>query len=528
MRESPARAEPHDATTWLPLPDFAELPPLDRLLVPDPDVEPAAPREVPVGLPSPARAEPHDATAWLPLPQVEELPSVDTLLVPDPTVAPTAPREVPVGLPSPARAEPHDATAWLPLPEFDPEPAASGDQGGPPRGRPRRARRFHFPTRAVLTSLAVVATMGGAFLGVRTLLDKGADVDVRVDGRLIAAETGVDTVGDLLVEQNVALGEFDRTTPDASTPIDNNMTVRVLRAFAVPVNFDGTLGEVQTTYRHADGFLEDATAQLNAGGAALGVLDAPNRIDESTAVAVRTRKTGVLVVDSEFIEYDAPVHTVAELLAAYDVKLDDIDTTSPYGVADVLPAVAADGDKVAIAVNRNRNETEAVDEVYSLPDQMFPDPNVAVTAPNRVVRGKPGVHTVTYLIIRQNGVVTGRVATGAVDVEPAVPTITYYGVKYDSRWDKIAECETGRYGPSHPKAGELKWDIIKPVYQGALGIWYDNWSALKDKGWAKNAGHATKYQQIIVAERILAEHGWGAWGCAKTLGYTKDDGKRQF
>jgi uncharacterized protein YabE (DUF348 family) len=306
------------------------------------------------------------------------------------------------------------------------------------------------------------------------------------------------------------------------------MVVRVLRAFTVSVSFDGTIAEVQTTHRGAAGFLDDATAQLNSGGAALGVLDAPKRVDESTAVAVRTMKTGVLIVDGEFIEYDAPAYTVAELLETLDVKIDDADTTTPYGVADVLPAVAADGGEVSIAVNRNRNETKSVDEVYTLPDQMLPDPNVDVTAPNRVVPGKSGVHTVTYLVIRQNGVVTGQVAVGAVDVDPAVPTITYYGVKYNPRWDKIAECETGRYPATHPKAGELKWDIIKPRYQGALGIWFGNWSSLKDKGWAKNAGNATKYQQIIVAERILADHGWGAWGCGKTLGYTHDDGNRQF
>jgi uncharacterized protein YabE (DUF348 family) len=506
----------------LPLPDFAELPPLDRLLVPDPEVEPPAPREVPVGLPSPARAEPHDATAWLPLPEVEELPPVDALLVPDPTVTPTAPREVPVGLPSPARAEPHDATAWLPLPEFDPAPAANDGQGGPPSLGHRRAGRFHFPTRAVLTGAAVLGTMAGLSLGVTTLLDKGADVDVRVDGRVISAETGVETVGDLLTEQNVALGEYDRATPDLSTPIENKMVVRVQRAFPVPVNFDGTTGVVQTTYRRVDGFLQDAVAQLSPG-AALGVRDVPKRIDESTTVAVRTKKTGVMSVDGEVIEYDTPAHTVSELLEDYDIKLDDADVTGPYGVSDVLPAVREDGSRVSIAVIRVRNDTEVKDEPYSLPDERLPDPNMDVMAPERVVPGKSGIQTVTYLRIHRNGVVTDLVPVSAVAVDPAVPTRTYFGTKYDRRWDKIAECETGRSDD-----GSLKWDIMKSRYQGALGIWFGNWSAYKDKGWPKNAGNATQYQQIIVAERILADHGWGAWGCGKTLGYTRDDGHRQF
>jgi hypothetical protein len=30
---------------------------------------------------------------------------------------------------------------------------------------------------------------------------------------------------------------------------------------------------------------------------------------------------------------------------------------------------------------------------------------------------------------------------------------------------------------------------------------------------------ATREQQIIIAERIRAKYGFGAWGCGKTLGY---------
>ncbi|MSO78896.1 MAG: hypothetical protein EXQ79_04745 [Acidimicrobiia bacterium] len=100
-------------------------------------------------------------------------------------------------------------------------------------------------------------------------------------------------------------------------------------------------------------------------------------------------------------------------------------------------------------------------------------------------------------------------------MNPATPKVTIIGTKYDPKWDKIAGCETGG-----------NWGRLKDTYQGGLGIWYGNWSAYGGKAFAKNAGNATKYQQIIVAERIKAEHGFGAWGCGKTLGYAKEDGKR--
>ena len=510
VRESPARAEPHDATAWLPLPDFAELPPLEQLLIPDPKIDSTPVRDVPVGLPSPARAEPHDATTWLPLPDLDELASVDALLAPDPTAPPTPVRDVPVGLPSPARAEPHDATTWLPLPDLDTSPAEGGGGGDRPRAH-RRTRRFHVPFRALATLVAVTATVVGAYFGVSALLDKGADVDVRVDGRVFSTETGVDTVGELLVEQNVEMGDHDRPIPAADTPIENQMVVKVLRAEPIAVNFDGVAAVVETTYHDADGFIADATAQLSPG-AAVGLIDPPKRITASDTPVLRTVKTGTLIVDGDAIPYESPAHTVSELLTNLEVKLDDADITEPYGLTEVLP------DKVSVAVQRVRNETITREEAYTVPDVVQEDPAMDVSAAPIVTEAVPGSWLVTYQIIRHNNVVTDEIPIGdPVPVNPAVPRITIIGTKYDPRWDRIAECETGG-----------KWNVIKPIYQGGTGIWYGNWSAYGGKAFAKNAGNATKYEQIIVAERIRAEYGWGAWGCGKTLGYAHDDGERQF
>ncbi|MEX2031371.1 MAG: transglycosylase family protein, partial [Dehalococcoidia bacterium] len=347
----------------------------------------------------------------------------------------------------------------------------------------------------------------------------------RVDGLQIKAETGAATVRALQAEKNVTLGDFDRSVHDADTPIENNMAVKVLRAFSVPIDFDGTIAAVQTTYHRRGGFLEDATAQLSPGGA-LGVRDAPKEIDETTTVSLRTMKTGTLQVDGELIKYEAPALTVAELLDEYDVTLDDVDVTRPIGVTEILPAEMPDGSEVSIAVDRVRNQTEDVIEPYSLPDQRQADPALDVTAPERVVPGKGGTQTVTYLLIHENGVVTERKPVNAVPIDPAVPTVTYYGTKYNPRWDKIAECETATNW-EHTGSGRMREGSKGPnVYQGGLGIWYGNWDYYKGDGWPADANLASKYQQIIVAERIKDEHGWGAWGCSKTLGYAKEDGKR--
>ena len=177
---SPARAEPHDAAAWLPVPDPLGLPSIETLLEEatpvfdlGPDTIDLAAIEAAVA-PSPARAEPHDAAAWLPLPDdVYDLPPVEALLDPDPQVqaAVVAEAEAVVAdalaaaeassAPSPARAEPHDAAAWLPLPLAHELPAVTDlleDATPPPTTRRGKLARLVPAPRVLGISLLVVVT----------------------------------------------------------------------------------------------------------------------------------------------------------------------------------------------------------------------------------------------------------------------------------------------------------------------------------------------------------------------------------
>ena len=79
---------------------------------------------------------------------------------------------------------------------------------------------------------------------------------------------------------------------------------------------------------------------------------------------------------------------------------------------------------------------------------------------------------------------------------------------YNSRWDRIAACESGGrwdYPPVTNRTG---------TYSGGLMIWTRAWPAYGGTEFAPQAWQATKAEQIIVAERILDDQGWGAWDCA--------------
>jgi resuscitation-promoting factor RpfA len=73
-------------------------------------------------------------------------------------------------------------------------------------------------------------------------------------------------------------------------------------------------------------------------------------------------------------------------------------------------------------------------------------------------------------------------------------------------WDKLAQCEsTGN------------WSInTGNGFSGGLQFTPSTWRAFGGTG---AAHHASREEQIVVAERVLAKQGWGAWpACSRKLG----------
>jgi hypothetical protein len=79
---------------------------------------------------------------------------------------------------------------------------------------------------------------------------------------------------------------------------------------------------------------------------------------------------------------------------------------------------------------------------------------------------------------------------------------------HSAKWDAIAMCESGGNW-SHPPVTNRTG-----TYSGGLMIWQKAWVAYGGQQFASLAYLASRVQQITVAERILADRGWGAWDCA--------------
>jgi len=83
-------------------------------------------------------------------------------------------------------------------------------------------------------------------------------------------------------------------------------------------------------------------------------------------------------------------------------------------------------------------------------------------------------------------------------------------VSESSRWDQLAECESG---------GD--WSInTGNGFSGGVQFLRSTWLAMGGGEFAPDAYLASKAEQIVVAERLLEVSGWGAWpGCTRKFGW---------
>ena len=79
----------------------------------------------------------------------------------------------------------------------------------------------------------------------------------------------------------------------------------------------------------------------------------------------------------------------------------------------------------------------------------------------------------------------------------------------DSDWDRLAQCEAGGNWAINTGNG----------YQGGLQFSPSTWNAHGGQQYAATANNASREEQIAVAEKVLANQGWGAWpSCSSSLG----------
>ncbi len=98
---------------------------------------------------------------------------------------------------------------------------------------------------------------------------------------------------------------------------------------------------------------------------------------------------------------------------------------------------------------------------------------------------------------------------GAVAGAPLLAAAPAANAATDATWDRVAQCESSG-----------NWSInTGNGFSGGLQFTPSTWRAFGGAQFAELADHASREQQIVVAERVLAGQGWGAWPvCSRKAG----------
>lgn len=87
-------------------------------------------------------------------------------------------------------------------------------------------------------------------------------------------------------------------------------------------------------------------------------------------------------------------------------------------------------------------------------------------------------------------------------------------IDVSDRWDVLAQCETGGNWSTNTGNG------FGGGLQFAHGPGWSTWRAFGGEEFAPHPWDATREEQIVIAERVLASSGWGAWpGCSRRHGW---------
>jgi hypothetical protein len=82
------------------------------------------------------------------------------------------------------------------------------------------------------------------------------------------------------------------------------------------------------------------------------------------------------------------------------------------------------------------------------------------------------------------------------------------------RWDQLAQCETG--GNWSANTGNGFGGGLQFMHQRS----YSTWLSFGGDEYAAHPWEASREQQIVIAEKVLASSGWKAWpGCSRKFGW---------
>nr|WP_236789474.1 resuscitation-promoting factor [Amycolatopsis sp. GM8] len=358
--------------------------------------------------------------------------------------------------------------------------------------------------RGSVLALLISITGGGA-----AALAMNKSVTVDVDGHEQTVHSFGKTVGEVLKDAGVSVGEHDALSPSPQAPVGDGGVIKLERGRHLNMIVDGV---AKDSWVRAD-TLAEAMDQLGmtgkfANGSFFSMAPTAALPLDGATVTINTLKH-VTVYDGD----RAPEQVTTTALTAADFLKDQNLSLGPDDAIDGgLQFKIADGAEVHISRTGISviNQQESIDPpVQQIQDNTLDSGKQVVQDP-----GTPGQQLVTYRITKKNGKETGREQLSVKVLVDAKPKIIRIGTKQPDIsnagiWDAIAKCESTNNWAANTGNG----------FEGGLQFTNSTWLAYGGGSYAQHAYQASREEQISIAQKVQAGQGWGAWPvCSKKAG----------
>jgi hypothetical protein len=218
----------------------------------------------------------------------------------------------------------------------------------------------------------------------------------------------------------------------------------------------------------------------------------------------------IVIVDGLNVRMGVTTATrVADALTDLGVERSLLDRVSPDLLTVIDEPTVVHIARVELA--EERIEVELPRDVVRIEDPTL------LSGYRRIERsGRDGLRTDVDLVLIVAGEEDARLTLASELVRAPEARVERVGTRTlpeETVWDALARCEASG-----------RWDAVRTIdgriaYTGGLQFAPSTWAAFKPEGLPALASDATREEQIMVAERVLARQGWGAWpACSERLG----------
>ena len=366
----------------------------------------------------------------------------------------------------------------------------------------RLARLLLSKTALIALAAVAILAVAGTTVGYSALT---TNVTVTLDGEDRTVRSMGDTVGEVLDDEGITVGDRDIVAPGLDEQVSDGDEITVRFAKELELSVDGRSSSHWVYSTDVDGALEEIGRSFDR--AEIDTSRGATISRDGAEVAVVTPKRLTLTIAGKKpVKRELTALTVADALEEMDVDVDANDRTKPS-----LDTRLEDGDKIRfdeVRTVKKRVEREAIDAgtVEQEDDSM-------TQGTTEVVReGTDGLRNVTYRIFFVNGKLDVRKVLHQKVLREPVPSIVKVGTASayatgNTVWDRLAQCESGGNWAINTGNG----------YYGGLQFNLGTWQAYGGTGLPSNASRET---QIAIATKLRdASGGYGAWpGCAAALG----------